>query len=65
MGHTKIITSATHGKEKTYNRAKIPGSTGIVSTSCNLQSQRQLSQKKKYKRTNNDLQNIHIKLKVE
>ena len=33
---------------------------------CNSKKDRQHNvQKKKYKRTNNDLQNIHIKLKIE
>jgi hypothetical protein len=32
---------------------------------CKLKKNRHNGQKKKYKRTNNDLQSIHIKLKIE
>jgi hypothetical protein len=38
---------------------------GITRTRISKKDRQYNGQKKKYKRTNNDLQNIHIKLKIE
>ena len=38
---------------------------GVIRTRKSKKNRRYNGQKKKYKRTNNDLQNIHIKLKIE
>jgi hypothetical protein len=38
---------------------------GVIRIRISKKNRQHNDQKKKYKRTNNDLQNIHIKLKVE
>ena len=38
---------------------------GVIRIRISKKSIHHNDQKKKYKRTNNDLQNIHIKLKIE
>jgi hypothetical protein len=38
---------------------------GVIRIRKSKKNRQHNSQKKKYKRTNNDLQNIHIKLKIE
>jgi hypothetical protein len=42
---------------------KIP--KGVIRIRKSKKNRQHNAQKKKYKRTNNDLQNIHIKLKIE
>jgi hypothetical protein len=44
---------------------KIPREVIRIRISNKNRSRQHNTQKKKYKRTNNDLQNIHIKLKIE
>ena len=39
--------------------------TGVIRIRLSKKNRQYNGQKKKYKRTNNDLQNIHIKLKIE
>jgi hypothetical protein len=39
--------------------------TGVIRIRISKKNRQHNGQKKKYKRTNNDLQNIHIKLKIE
>ena len=38
---------------------------GVIRIRISKKNRQRNGQKKKYKRTNNDLQNIHIKLKIE
>jgi hypothetical protein len=38
---------------------------GAIIIRISMKNRQHNGQKKKYKRTNNDLQNIHIKLKIE
>jgi hypothetical protein len=38
---------------------------GVIRIHISKKNRQHNGQKKKYKRTNNDLQNIHIKLKIE
>jgi hypothetical protein len=38
---------------------------GVIRIRISKKNRQHNGQKKKYKRTNNDLQNIHIKLKIE
>jgi hypothetical protein len=38
---------------------------GVIRISISKKNRQHNGQKKKYKRTNNDLQNIHITLKIE
>jgi len=38
---------------------------GVIRIHISKKNRQYYGQKKKYKRTNNDLQNIHIKLKIE
>jgi len=38
---------------------------GVIRIRISMKNRQHNGQKKKYKRTNNDLQNIHIKLKIE
>ena len=38
---------------------------GVIKICISKQNRQHNGQKKKYKTTNNDLQNIHIKLKIE
>jgi hypothetical protein len=38
---------------------------GVIRICISKKKRQHNDQKKKYKRTNNDLQNIHIKLKIE
>ena len=38
---------------------------GVIKIRISKKNRQHSGQKKKYKRTNNDLQNIHIKLKIE
>ena len=38
---------------------------GVIRIRISKKDRQRNGQKKKYKRTNNDLQNIHIKLKIE
>ena len=40
-------------------------SKGVIRICISKKNKQHNCQKKKYKRTNNDLQNIHIKLKIE
>jgi hypothetical protein len=42
---------------------KIP--KGVISIHKSKKNRQHSGQKKKYKRTNNDLQNIHIQVKIE
>jgi hypothetical protein len=41
------------------------GTKGVIRIRLSKKNRQHNGQKKKYKRTNNDLQSIHIKLKIE
>ena len=58
--HDKFSTKVMFFIQETFEDTK------EVMIICKLEKERQHNgQKKKYKMTNNDLQNIHIKLKLE
>jgi hypothetical protein len=44
---------------------KFEDTKGVIGIRISKKNRQHNGQKKKYKRTNNDLQNIHIKLKIE
>jgi len=44
---------------------KFKDTKGVIRIRISKKNRQHNAQKKKYKRTNNDLQNIHIKLKIE
>ena len=41
------------------------GIKGVIRIGISKRSDNTMAKRKKYKRTNNDLQNMHIKLKIE
>jgi hypothetical protein len=45
--------------------SKLEDSNGVIRTPTSKKNRQHNCQKKKYKRRNNDLQNIRIKLKIE
>jgi len=47
-----------------YIQEEFEDTTGVIRI-CIPKNRQHNGKKKKYKRTNNDLQNIHIKLKIE
>jgi hypothetical protein len=59
--HFKLLIWPTHRLiEEEFENTK-----GLISISKSKKNRKHNDQKKKYKRTNNDLQNIHIKLKIK
>ena len=59
--HFKLLIWTTHRLiEEEFENTK-----GLISISKSKKNRKHNDQKKKYKRTNNDLQNIHIKLKIK
>jgi hypothetical protein len=46
-------------------REELEDTKGVIRTNKLKKNRQYNGQKKKYKRTNNDLQNIHIKLKIK
>jgi hypothetical protein len=50
---------------KSYFKEEFEDTKGIIRIRISKNNRQHNGQKKKYKRTNNDLQNIHIKLKIE
>ena len=44
---------------------RIEDNKGVIKIRKSMKNRKHNGQKKKYKRTNNDLQKIHIKLKIE
>ena len=57
------------GKTFTWHKinceAEFEEKNGAISIGISKKNRQYIGIKKKYKRTNNDLQNIHIKLKIE
>jgi hypothetical protein len=47
------------------NKEEFEDTKGTIRICISNKNRQHKGQKKKYKRTNNDLQNIHIKLKIE
>jgi len=47
------------------NEEEFEDTKGAIKIHISKTNRQHNGQKKKYKRTNNDLQNIHIKLKIE
>jgi hypothetical protein len=47
------------------NEEEFEDTKGIIRTQISKKKRQHNGQKKKYKRTNSDLQKIHIKLKIE
>jgi len=54
------IFRTTFTKEEEFENTK-----GVIRIRKSKKNRQHNGQKKNYKRTNNDLQNIHIKLKIE
>ena len=50
---------------KWYSKKGLKISKGVIKIRISKKNRQHNDQMKKYKRTNNDLQNIHIKLKIE
>jgi hypothetical protein len=48
-----------------HKSLKIPKAKGVTRIHISKKNRQHNGQKKKYERTNNDLQNMHIKLKIE
>ena len=57
------VSEHVPGSSNSMKSVKIP--KGVIRKSISKKNRQQNEQKKEYKRTNYDLQNIHIKLKVE
>ena len=51
--------------EDKYKYEKFEDTKGVIRIRISKKNRQHNVQKKKYKRTNNDQQNIHIKLKIE
>jgi hypothetical protein len=49
----------------TKGQEEFEDTKGVIRIRISERNKQHNGQKKKYKRTNNDLQNIHIKLKIE
>jgi hypothetical protein len=52
-------------KDRDVNYLEFEDTKGVIRICISKKNRQHNGQKKKYKRTNNDLQNIHIKLKIE
>ena len=48
-----------------YSQEEFEDTKGVIRIRKSKKNRQCIGQKKKYKRTNNDLQKIHIKLKIE
>ena len=51
--------------EEEYTTQRTKDTKGAIRIRISKKNRQHNGQKKKYKRTNNDLQNIHLKLKIE
>jgi hypothetical protein len=54
-----------NGSYHQYIKEELEDTKGVIRIRISKKNKQHNGQKKKYKRTNNDLQNIHIKLKIE
>jgi hypothetical protein len=52
-------------RQKTNNHLEVEDTKGVIRIRISKKNRQHTGQKTKYKETNNDLQNIHIKLKIE
>jgi len=50
---------------KSHSQGEFEDTKGVIRIGISKKNKEHNGQKKKYKRTNNDLQNIHIELKIE
>ena len=57
--------SVEKDNEKRKSQEEFEDTKGVTRIRKSKKNRQHNGQKKKYKRTNNDLQNIHIKLKIE
>jgi hypothetical protein len=60
MSETVLLLPNTDRLQEEFEDTK-----GVIRIRILKKNRQHNGQKKKYKRTNNDLQNIHIKLKIE
>jgi len=52
-------------RTKSQGEEEFEDTKGVIRIRISKKNKQHNGQKKKYKRTNNDIQNIHIKLKIE
>ena len=52
-------------KKSKYSTAELEDTKGVIRIRISKKNRHNNAQQKRYKGTNNDLQNIHIKLKIE
>ena len=66
LGTSKLIIAPQSPIRLKYVKyEEFENTKGIIKICISKKNRQHNGQKKKYKRTNNDLQNIHIKLKIE
>jgi hypothetical protein len=65
MQFTRILFLAWQYVANINLQEEFEDTKGVIRTRISEKNRQCNGQKKKYKRTNNDLQNIHIKLKIE
>ena len=58
-------TKGTIRIRKSMKNSEFEDTKGVIRIRKSMKNRQHNGQKKKYKRTNSDLQNIHIKLKIE
>jgi len=62
----ELFLFSTGGNQReTFDEEEFEDSKGVIRIRTSKKNRHHNGQKEKYKRTNNDLQNIHIKLKIE
>ena len=62
---TKVVNSNPAQAEYTRYKEEFEDTKGAIRNRISKKNRQHNDQKKKYKRTNNDRQSIHIKLKIE
>ena len=60
-----MVSKSTDRAWRSYNKKSLKIPKGVIRIHIPKKNRQHNGQKKKYKRTNNNLQNIHIKLKIE
>ena len=61
----KELFSSVEVEIWTVKKEELEDTKGVIRIRISKKNRQNSGQKKKYKRTNNNLQNIHIKLKIE
>ena len=62
----RVLVKSNPKSETTFQvKEELKTTKGAIRIRISKKNRQHNDQKKKYKRTNNDLQNIHIKLKIE